>query len=257
MNNLTVVSLSISDRFVKSGNWQIKEIKAEISETDHGNCCPFKFSQAVYTLSMKRKSLYYTFYLTIPCVMLTILALSSFLIHVESGERIGFVTTVLLAMTVFLLVIPSWLPVTSESLPVLGVLLEGTMIIITLILFANIGVLRVYFLDGPPPDWVQKICRFCTCGRKRGRNVQRIHVLTAENSAVKKSSTATTTTEIEMIESKYQREASTPTAEDGHQMEGKDYTWKSVSTKMDRAFFVAFIIISIIAYSLYIQSTLS
>ena len=255
MNDLTVISLSISDLFVESGNWQIINITTEISETDHGNCCPFHFSQAVYTLRMKRKSLYYTFYLTIPCVILTILALSSFLIHVESGERIGFVTTVLLAMTVFLLVIPSWLPVTSDSLPVLGVLLEGTMIIITLILFANVWVLRVYFLDGMPPVWVQKICRFCR--RKRGRNVQQIHVLSAENLKVKVSPATTTTADIEMVESKYERGTFTPTDEDGQRMEETDYTWKKVSTKMDRAFFVAFISVSVIAYSLYIQSTLS
>ena len=242
--------ISISERFVESGNWEIKEITAEISETDHGNCCPFNFSEVVYTIKMKRKSLYYTFYLTIPCVILTILALTSFLIHVESGERIGFVTTVLLAMTVFLLVIPSFLPVTSDGLPVLGVLLEGTMIIITLILFANIWVLRVYFLEGTPPNWVQKICRFFGCETAK-RNVQQIHVLSAENPAADRSATSMTGIEMTGFNGGTQTQV-----QQLQRMEENHYTWQRVSTKMDRAFFVTFIVISIIAYVAYMANAL-
>ena len=218
-------------------------ITTEISETDHGDCCKFNFSEVVYTLRMKRKSLYYTFYLTIPCVILTILALSSFLIHVESGERIGFVTTVLLAMTVFLLVIPSFLPVTSDGLPVLGVLLEATMIIITLILFANIFVLWVYFREGTPPDWVQKICLLC--GR-RGRRTQQIH---SENPYPAADKSTATMEGIEMTESN----GGTPApVENDHRMEDRHYSWQRVSTKMDRAFFIAFVTISVVVYAVYI-----
>jgi len=240
-----------TNRFVESGNWKIEDITAEISETDHGNCCNFNFSEAVYAVKMKRKSLYYTFYLTIPCVILTILALSSFLVHVESGERIGFVTTVLLAMTVFLLVIPSFLPVTSDGLPVLGVLLEGTMIIITLILFANIFVLWVYFREGTPPVWVQKICWFC--GRRKTRNVQQIHAAETEglHPAIVKSSASMAG--IEMNESN--RGTPTP-VQHAHRVEEHLYSWHRVSTKMDRAFFVAFVIVSFIAYVVYIASSL-
>ena len=227
------------------------DITSEISETDHGNCCPHNFSQAVYKLSMKRKSLYYTFYLTVPCVILTILALSSFLIHVESGERIGFVTTVLLAMTVFLLVIPSWLPVTSESLPILGVLLEGTMIIITLILFANVFTLWVYFREGMPPDWVQKIARFC--GRGKRKKTQQIHVAESESLQPAIVKSAATMAGIEMMESN----RGTPTEIQPNQtIEEKHYTWQRVSTKLDRAFFTFFVIVSVIAYAVYISVSL-
>ena len=226
-------------------------ITSEISETEHGNCCPFNFSQAVYTLSMKRKSLYYTFYLTVPCVILTVLALSSFLIHVESGERIGFVTTVLLAMTVFLLVIPSWLPVTSESLPILGVLLEGTMIIITLILFANVFTLWIYFREGMPPDWVQKIARFC--GRRKGKKTQQIHAAESESLQPAIAKSATTVAGIEMTES---NRGSPTEIQPNQPTEEKHYTWQRVSTKLDRAFFTFFVIVSVIAYVVYISVSL-
>ena len=202
---------------------------------------------------MKRKSLYYTFYLTVPCVILTILALSSFLIHVESGERIGFVTTVLLAMTVFLLVIPSFLPVTSDGLPVLGVLLQGTMIIITLILFANIFVLWVYFRDDTPPDWVQKICRLC--GRKKAKRAQQVHVTDVKNPHPEVVKSTGWLENVELTESN----KGTPSpSEHDHKMEEHllEYTWQRVSTKMDRAFFIAFVIFSVIVYGLYVGISL-
>lgn len=55
-----------STRFVRNGDWDITNITPSLNETDHGNCCPFKFSEVVYTLTMKRKYLYYMFYVFIP-----------------------------------------------------------------------------------------------------------------------------------------------------------------------------------------------
>ena len=227
---------------MKSGDWDIESIEAKISETDHGDCCPFNFSEAVYTLQMKRKSLYYMFYLIIPSVTLTILALSSFLIHVESGERIGFVTTILLAMTVFLLVIPSYLPVTSDGLPILGVNLQVTMIMIALVLFANIFVLRVYFMEGTPPNWIEKLCDFCSM--KKSEKVKRIHV-SQPNSGypVIVKSTATTMAAIEMAESSKRSPALV------ERVEKREFTWRMVSTKMDQMFFVVFVIASSVTYA--------
>ena len=240
----------ISDRFVESGNWQIVNISSRITETDHGDCCRFNFSEAEFKISMKRKSLYYTFYITIPCVILTVIALTSFLIHVESGERIGFVTTVLLAMTVFLLIIPSWLPVTSEALPILGVLLEGTMIIITLILFANIFVQWIYFREGTPPDWVQTISRLCSRRKHRGKQQTRVGSAVASSHFALKSTASVGG--IEMTESS----RNSPVEQNNQGMDEYYYTWQRVSTKMDRVFFILFIIISVIVYGVYIGISL-
>ena len=217
------------------------DITAELSETDHGDCCPFNFSEVVYKVGMRRKSLYYMFYLTIPSVLLTVLALGSFLIHVESGERIGFVTTVLLAITVFLLVIPSFLPVTSDGLPILGVYLQATMIIIALVLFANIFVVRVYFMDGTPPKWIERFCNFCSI--KKRKRVKRINVTGPDNgfpTVVKDS--ATTMAGIEMTESSRRSPSLV------ERIEEQEFTWRRVSIKMDHVFFVVFIVLAVVAY---------
>lgn len=245
--NLLILKLfkdksNFANRFVKSGDWDIMDITAESSETDHGDCCPFNFSEVVYKLRMQRRSLYYMFYLAIPSVLLTVLALGSFLIHVESGERIGFVTTVLLAMTVFLLVIPSFLPVTSDGLPILGVNLQATLIIIALVLFANIFVVRVYFMDGTPPKWIERFCNFCSI--KKSKRVKCINATGPDNgfpTVVKHS--AATMAGIEMTESN----RDSPSLVE--RMEEQEFTWRRVSIKMDHVFFVVFIVLVAIAYA--------
>ena len=228
-------------RFVRNGDWDITNITPSLNETDHGNCCPFKFSEVVYTLTMKRKYLYYMFYVFIPSVLLTILALSSFLIHVESGERIGFVTTILLAMTVFLLFIPSFLPVTSEGLPVLGVNLQATMILIAVILFANIFVLRVYFLEGTPPTWVEKFCNFFSL--KKGPEVRSLTSSRPSSVYPSAAKSLATTAGIELND--FSR-GSSPLVKPSLVPE---FTWRRVSMKLDQVFFVIFIIISSITYA--------
>ena len=236
------MNICLSARYVKSGDWDIEDITTKISETDHGDCCPFNFSEIVYTLQMKRKYLYYLFYLAIPSVTLAIVALSSFLIHVESGERIGFVTTILLAMTVFLLVIPSYLPVTSDGLPILGVNLQATMIIIALVLFANIFVLRIYFKEGTPPGWIENICDFLSS--KKSKRAKQVHASQPNNwahTAIVKSTA--TMFGIEMTESMRGRPTSSQTVEE------QEFSWRRVARKMDQVFFVVFVIASGIAYA--------
>ena len=218
------------------------DVQTNLTETDHGDCCPFEFSEVVYTLSMKRKPLYHLFYLTIPCIILTILALSSFFIPVESGERIGFVTTILLAMIVFLLLIPSFLPETSDSVPILGLSLQITLCIIVLILFANIFVLRVYFMDDSPPEWVENICNLCS--KKKGQKVHRIHVSSSEIGSGEQPKPAVRSrasmNAIELSETR----ATTARSWDS---KGNDLTWQKAAGKLDYMFFVFFFIVSLIS----------
>ena len=125
------------------------------------------------------------------------------------------------------------------------------MIMITLVLFANIWVLRVYFKEGTPPYWVEKIYRLCS--RKKGREVRRIHVVSAENPYPILKSTASVGG-IEMTET---ANRGIPTPDEHYdKMEVQHPTWQMVSTKMDRVFFVIFITITLIAYSIYVADAL-
>lgn len=186
---------------------------------------------------MSRKPLYHLFYLTIPSILLMFLTLTSFLIPVESGERIGFVTTMLLAMTVFLLLIPSFLPETSDGVPILGISLQVTLVIISLVLFANIFVLKVFFMEGSPPDWVQSVFKVC----KKKKSVQRVHV---SSSDIQPPSTKSRMS-MNAIELSPSASANTPR---GWEDKEQQVTWQRVSVKLDHVFFALFFLCAVISY---------
>lgn len=104
---------------------------------------------------MARRFKYQMFYMVAPCLIMSILTLVSFWIPSESGERIGFVTTLLLGMMVFLLVVPDSLPESSKAIPVLGILLMCTLVLISIVLLATIVVLRCFHNTGTPPKYLR------------------------------------------------------------------------------------------------------
>lgn len=163
------------------------------------------------------------------------LTLPSFFIPVESGERIGFVTTMLLAMTVFLLLIPSFLPETSDGVPILGISLQVTLVIMALVLFANIFVLKVFFMEGTPPEWVQSVFNMC----KKKKSVQRIHACSSDIQPPSVKSR----TSVNAIELTPSTSVSTPRGWQEQQV-----TWQKVSVKLDHVFFVLFLLCAVISY---------
>ncbi|KXJ15357.1 Neuronal acetylcholine receptor subunit alpha-7 [Exaiptasia diaphana] len=142
---------------ISSGEWSLKSIKMHEGFYDHGD--GRNYSMVQYKLTIDRKPAYTLFYLSPPSIILAILTFMSFCIPSESGERIGFVTTILLTMMVFLLLLPEYLPRTSDGLPVLGILLIVAMVIIAIVLMATIVIVKFYHSEGFPPSWIQKL--FC------------------------------------------------------------------------------------------------
>ncbi|KAK2161986.1 hypothetical protein NP493_1550g00002 [Ridgeia piscesae] len=58
--------------------------------------------------------------LLFPCILLTAIGLMTFCVPPESGEKVSLAVTVLLAMTVFMMVIMDNIPSTSEVIPLFG-----------------------------------------------------------------------------------------------------------------------------------------
>ena len=70
-------------------------------------------------IKFKRRPLYYIFNLILPCTFVSMVALLSFFLPPESGEKISLGITVLLSLTVFLLLVAETMPPTSD-VPIVG-----------------------------------------------------------------------------------------------------------------------------------------
>ena len=67
-----------------------------------------------------RKPGYYNVNILFPCMLIVCLALTMFWMPAEAGEKVSLGITVMLAFSVFQLVIAEQTPKTSEFYPVLG-----------------------------------------------------------------------------------------------------------------------------------------
>lgn len=87
-------------------------------------------------------------------MIIGMLILVSFFIPAESGERIGLCATILLAVSVYLLVVTEQLPEQSETLPLIGVYYIVIMFEIGLALAATVLVLMAHHGTSEPPRYL-------------------------------------------------------------------------------------------------------
>lgn len=94
---------------------------------------------------MRRKTLFYTVNLIIPCVGITFLTVLVFYLPSDSGEKVTLCVSILLSLTVFFLLLAEIIPPTSLAVPLLGKYLLFTMILVTTSIWVTVCVLNVHF----------------------------------------------------------------------------------------------------------------
>uniref|UniRef100_A0A3B5LVM8 Si:ch73-380n15.2 n=1 Tax=Xiphophorus couchianus TaxID=32473 RepID=A0A3B5LVM8_9TELE len=123
-------------------------------------CCKEPYPDVTFTVTMRRRTLYYGLNLLIPCVLISGLALLVFLLPADSGEKISLGITVLLSLTVFMLLVAEIMPATSDSVPLIAQYFASTMMIVGLSVVVTVLVLQFHHHDprgGKMPKWIRVI----------------------------------------------------------------------------------------------------
>ena len=145
--------------FMQNGEWNLLAMPAKLNIVYYP-CCPYAYHDVTLNLIIKRKPLYYVFNLILPCALISTLTLILFFLPPESGEKVGLGITVLLAMTVFLLLVAETLPATSDEIPLLGQYFIATMFVTAMSLVSTCTVLNFFHRSpatSPMPRWVRVI----------------------------------------------------------------------------------------------------
>ncbi|CAF0777559.1 unnamed protein product [Rotaria sordida] len=106
--------------YVDNGEWKLLSSWTILSRLTYP-CCDESFYDLKFYFHIRRRTLYYIYNVMIPCIMLSILTCLTFYLPVESGEKVSLGLTVLLAFSVFMLLIAESMPATSEFIPLIGI----------------------------------------------------------------------------------------------------------------------------------------
>ncbi|KAI8483610.1 acetylcholine-gated cation-selective channel [Branchiostoma belcheri] len=136
--------------------WQVASFSPIFKVKEYGSS---HFDEATFILAMERKWSFYFFNLLFPCFLLAVLATLSFYVPAESGDKISFGVTVLLALSVFLLMIAEQMPV-SENVPLVSWYVIVTLVLLSLSLLLGSIVVNLSICTAdtkPVPAWVRRL----------------------------------------------------------------------------------------------------
>lgn len=144
------------DDFKPSGEWDIVSLPGRKNEDPND----IRYLDITYDFIIRRKPLFYTINLIIPCILITSLAILVFYLPSDCGEKMTLCISVLLALTVFLLLISKIVPPTSLAVPLIGKYLMFTMVLVTFSIVTSVCVLNVHHRSPSThtmPPWVKRV----------------------------------------------------------------------------------------------------
>lgn len=123
-------------------------------------CCPEPYPDITFNVTLRRRTLFYTLNLIMPCISISCLTVLVFYLPTDSGEKITLSISILLALTVFFLLLSDMNPPTSLVIPLIGKYLLFIMIVVTASILLTVYTLHIHF-KSPSTDtmspWVRRI----------------------------------------------------------------------------------------------------
>ncbi|KAB7502802.1 Acetylcholine receptor subunit alpha-like 1 [Armadillidium nasatum] len=157
-SNVVDPGIDLGEYYI-SVEWDILKVPAVRNEKFYP-CCDEPYPDIFFNITMRRKTLFYTVNLIIPCVGISFLSILVFYLPSDSGEKVSLSISILLSLTVFFLLLAEIIPPTSLAVPLLGKYLLFTMILVTLSVMVTIGVLNINFRSPSThkmAPWVRRV----------------------------------------------------------------------------------------------------
>ncbi|KAK7478412.1 hypothetical protein BaRGS_00030337, partial [Batillaria attramentaria] len=139
--------------------WDVINVTAR-RKVKYYPCCPEFYPDITFNVTLRRRTLFYTLNLIMPCISISCLTVLVFYLPSDSGEKITLSISILLALTVFFLLLSDMNPPTSLVIPLIGKYLLFIMIVVTASILLTVYSLHINFKN-PSTDrmspWVKRI----------------------------------------------------------------------------------------------------
>ncbi|KYB29326.1 nicotinic acetylcholine receptor subunit alpha4 [Tribolium castaneum] len=157
-SNVVDVGVDLSE-FYMSVEWDILEVPAVRNEKFY-TCCDEPYLDITFNITMRRKTLFYTVNIIIPCMGISFLTVLTFYLPSDSGEKVTLSISILISLHVFFLLVVEIIPPTSLVVPLLGKYLIFAMILVSISICVTVVVLNVHFRSPQThkmSPWVKRV----------------------------------------------------------------------------------------------------
>ncbi|XP_036380729.1 acetylcholine receptor subunit epsilon isoform X2 [Megalops cyprinoides] len=144
-NNTTIEWVDIDpEAFTENGEWAIKHRPAKKVINPRYSPDDLEYQEVHFNLIIQRKPLFYIINIILPCALISSLVVLAYFLPAQAGgQKLTVSISVLLAQTVFLILVAQKIPETSLSVPLIGKYLIFVMSVTTLIVTNCIIVLNI------------------------------------------------------------------------------------------------------------------
>ncbi|XP_069137246.1 neuronal acetylcholine receptor subunit alpha-9-like isoform X2 [Argopecten irradians] len=145
--------------YVEHNEWKLTGMPS-VRHVLYYACCPEPYPDITFYINIRRKSQFYVMTVLFPCILTSVVAMLSFILPAESGEKVSLGITVLLSLAVFLLLVSESMPASSDSFPYIGMYFAVSMVLVSLSCTMTVIVLMFHSrgCSGRKiPSWAKRI----------------------------------------------------------------------------------------------------
>ncbi|VDI11173.1 Hypothetical predicted protein [Mytilus galloprovincialis] len=162
----TAVNLSFLKTHVNLNNYRTNGEWDLLSTDQHHGAIiedDLTYSELLFSLHVQRLPGYYLMSVIFPVIVTAVLTSVTFMLPVESGEKVGYILTVLLALAVLLTLFSDSLPTTSKHTSVLVIFLTVTLGLASFVIILTVLIIRLYHKPDSDvmPQWVHRFVNKC------------------------------------------------------------------------------------------------
>nr|XP_033815251.1 acetylcholine receptor subunit gamma [Geotrypetes seraphini] len=130
--------------FTENGAWAIKHRPAKKVLNQHLTPDDVHYQEIVFYLIIQRKPLFYIINIIVPCILISSIGVLTYFLPAKAGgQKCTFSINILLAQTVFLILIAKKVPETSQAVPLISKYITFLIIVTIVIVGSAVVVLNI------------------------------------------------------------------------------------------------------------------